>query len=126
MPGFIVILLCACKLAFLASSTCVKTIEFSLKNDARKAYLHVHKRIIIVRAIMKEVYTAIFSSSFPGSLFFPHPEARERGREEERPCEQGCYLLLFRYLLLTGFQEALAWFSYAGDLPAITCVIVAG
>ena len=43
----IVILLYACKLAFLASSTCVKIIEFSLKNEARKVYLHVHKRIII-------------------------------------------------------------------------------
>ena len=56
MAGLIVILLYACKLAFLASSTCVKIIEFSLKNAARKAYLHVHKRIIIMPAIMKEVY----------------------------------------------------------------------
>ena len=56
MAGLIVILLYACKLAFLASSTCVKIIEFSLKNEARKAYLHVHKRIIIMPAIMKEVY----------------------------------------------------------------------
>ena len=55
MVGLIVILLCACKLASLTSSTCVKTIEFSLKNEARKAYLHVHKRIIIMPAIMKEV-----------------------------------------------------------------------
>ena len=39
------------KLAFLASSTCVKIIEFSLENEARKAYLHEHKRIIIMPAI---------------------------------------------------------------------------
>ena len=38
----IVILLYACKLAFLPSSTCV---------EARKAYSHVHKRIIIMPAI---------------------------------------------------------------------------
>ena len=56
MAGLIVILLYACKLAFLASSTCVKRIEFLLKNEAKKAYLHVHKRIIIMHAIMKEVY----------------------------------------------------------------------
>ena len=49
--GLIVILLCACKLAFQASSSCVKIIEFSLKNEARKAYLHAHKRIIIMPAI---------------------------------------------------------------------------
>ena len=60
MAGLIVILLYACKLAFLASSTCVKIIEFSLKNEARKAYLHVHKRIIIMPAIMKEVYNLIY------------------------------------------------------------------
>ena len=53
MAGLIVILLCACKLAFLTSSTCVKIIEFSLKNEARKAYLHVHKRIIIMPAIFE-------------------------------------------------------------------------
>ncbi len=51
MAGLIVILLCACKLAFLASSTCVKIKEFLFKNEARKAYLHVHKRIIIMLAI---------------------------------------------------------------------------
>ena len=56
MAGLNVILLYACKLAFLASSTCVKTIEFAFKNEARKADLHVHKRIIIMPAIMKEVY----------------------------------------------------------------------
>ena len=62
MAGLIVILLSASKLAFLASSTCVKTIEFSVKNDARKAYLYVHKRIIIMPAIMKglkEVYCVV-------------------------------------------------------------------
>ncbi len=51
MAGLIVILLCACKLAFQASSTCVKIKEFLVKNEARKAYLHVHKRIIIMLAI---------------------------------------------------------------------------
>ena len=51
MAGLIVILLYACKLAFLASSTCVEIIEISLKNEARKANLHVHKRIIIMPAI---------------------------------------------------------------------------
>ena len=52
MADLIVILLYACKLAFLASSTCVKIIEFSLKNEARKAYLHLHKRIIITCIII--------------------------------------------------------------------------
>ena len=51
MVGLIVILLYACKLAYLASSTCVKIIEFSLKNEARKAYLRVHKGITIMPAI---------------------------------------------------------------------------
>ena len=51
MAGLIVILLYACKLAFLTSSACVKIIEFSLKSEARKAYLHVHKRILIMPAI---------------------------------------------------------------------------
>ena len=53
---FSFILLYACKLAFLALSTCVKIIEFSLTNEARKAYLHTYKRIIIIPTIMKEVY----------------------------------------------------------------------
>ena len=56
MAGLIVILLYASKLAFLASSTCVKIIEFSLKSEARKAYLHLHKRILIIPPFMKEVY----------------------------------------------------------------------
>ena len=47
MVGLILNLLYACKLALLASSSCVKIIEFLLKNEARKAYLHVHKRIIM-------------------------------------------------------------------------------
>ena len=51
MADLFVILLCSCKLAFLASSTCIKIIEFSLKNEAKKAYLHVLKRIIIIPAI---------------------------------------------------------------------------
>ena len=51
MAGLVVIILYACKLAFLASSTCVKIIECLLKNDARKAYLRVHKRIIIMPTI---------------------------------------------------------------------------
>ena len=55
MAGLIVILLYACKLAFLASSTCVKIIEFSLKNEARKAYLHVHKIIIIMLTIKRSI-----------------------------------------------------------------------
>ena len=57
MVGQIVILLYACKLAFLASSTCLKIIKSSPKNEARKAYLHLHKRIIIMPAIMKDVYS---------------------------------------------------------------------
>ena len=51
MAGLIVILLYAYKLAFLASWTCVKIIAFSLKSEARKAYLHWHKRILIMPAI---------------------------------------------------------------------------
>ena len=51
MARLIVILLSACKLAFLTSSTCVKIIDFSLENEAKKAYWHVHKRIIIIPAI---------------------------------------------------------------------------
>ena len=48
MADLIVILLYVCKLAFLASSTCVKIIEFSLKNEARKAYLHTAISINVV------------------------------------------------------------------------------
>ena len=33
----------AYKLAFLALSTCVKIMAFSLKNKARKTYLHVYR-----------------------------------------------------------------------------------
>ena len=57
MGGLIVILLYAFKLAFLASLACVRTKEFSLKSKVKKAYLHAHKRIIIMPAIMKEVYS---------------------------------------------------------------------
>ena len=56
MEGLIVILLYAFKLAFLASLACVRTKEFSLKSEVKKAYLHAHKRILIMPAIMKEVY----------------------------------------------------------------------
>ena len=56
MEGLIVILLYAFKLAFLASLACVRTKEFSRKSEVKKAYLHAHKRIIIMPAIMKEVY----------------------------------------------------------------------
>ena len=48
MAGLIVIVLYAYKVTFLALSTCVKIIEFSLKNEA---YLHVYKGIIIIPAI---------------------------------------------------------------------------
>ena len=51
MASLFVIFLHGCKLAFLASSTCVKIIEFALRNETRKAYLHVHKRITIMPAI---------------------------------------------------------------------------
>ena len=51
MAGLIVILLYACKLALLTSSTCEKIIEFSLTNEAMQAYLHIYKRIIIMPAI---------------------------------------------------------------------------
>ena len=51
MACLIVILLYACKLAFLALSACVKIIEFSLKSEARKAYLHVNKIILLIPAI---------------------------------------------------------------------------
>ena len=51
MEGLIVILLYACKLAFLASSACIKIIELSLKNEARKATLRAHKIVIIMPAI---------------------------------------------------------------------------
>ena len=53
MVGLIVILLYTCKLAFIASSTRVKKLEFSPENEARKAYLHLHKRIISMAAIYK-------------------------------------------------------------------------
>ena len=46
----------AFKLAFLASLACVKTKVVSLKSEVEKAYLHVHKRILIMPSIMKEVY----------------------------------------------------------------------
>ena len=38
----------AFKLAFLASLACVKTKLFSLKSEVKKAYLHAHKRILIM------------------------------------------------------------------------------
>ena len=68
----VVILLYACKLAFLASPTWVKIIEFPLKNEARKAYLHVHKRIIIMPTIYERVEKATvsadtFFSSYSGT-----------------------------------------------------------
>ena len=59
MEGLIVILLYTFKLAFLASLACVKTKVFSLKSEVKKAYLHAHKRILIMPSIMKEVYTGI-------------------------------------------------------------------
>ena len=54
MVDLIVVLLYACKLAFLALPTCVNIMEFSLQNEARKAYLHTHKRIIIMSAIYEQ------------------------------------------------------------------------
>ena len=59
MEGLIVILLYAFKLAFLASIACVRTKEFSLKSEVKKAYLHAHKRILIMPSIMKEVYSLL-------------------------------------------------------------------
>ena len=56
MEGLIVILLYAFKLAFLALLACEKTKVFSLKSEVKKAYLHAHKRILIMPSIMKEVY----------------------------------------------------------------------
>ena len=56
MEGLIVILLYAFKLAFLASLACVKTNIFSLKSEAKKAYLHAHKRILIMPSILQGVY----------------------------------------------------------------------
>ena len=64
MADLIVILLYECKLAFVASSTCLKIIEFSLKNKARKAYLHVHKRIIIMPAICERGLLAVSSAKY--------------------------------------------------------------
>ena len=58
MEGLIVILLYSFKLAFLASLAWVRTKEFSIKSEVKKAYLHAHKRILIMLAIMKEVYLA--------------------------------------------------------------------
>ena len=58
MEGLIVILLYAFKLAFLTSLACVKTKVFSLKSEVKKAYLHAHKRILIMPSVMKEVYMA--------------------------------------------------------------------
>ena len=67
MEGLIVILLYAFKLAFLASLACVRTKEFSLKSEVKKAYLHAHKIILIMPAIMKEVYN---SKWFSIAIFF--------------------------------------------------------
>ena len=64
MEGLIVILLYAFKLAFLASLACVKTKVFSLKSEVKKAYLHAHKRILIMPTIMKEVYKKEVLSGF--------------------------------------------------------------
>ena len=63
MAGLIVILLYGFKLAFLASLVCVRTKEFSLKSEVKKAYLHAHKRILIMHAIMKEVYSGVLAVS---------------------------------------------------------------
>ena len=66
----IVILLYARKLAFLVSSTCVTILEFSLKIGTRKAYLHVHKRMVIMPAIYERGdYEIILESNFLQLLF---------------------------------------------------------
>ena len=62
MEGLIVILLYAFKLAFLALLACVKTKVFSLKSEVKKAYLHAHKRILIILSIIKEVYAHAITS----------------------------------------------------------------
>ena len=65
----IVILLYACKLAFLVSSSCVTILEFSLKIGTRKAYLHVHKRMVIMPAIYERGdYEIILESNFLQTL----------------------------------------------------------
>ena len=52
-------------LAFLVSSTCVTILEFSFKIGTRKAYLHVHKRMVIMPAIYeKGDYEIILESNF--------------------------------------------------------------
>ena len=65
----IVILLYACKFPFLVSSTCVTILEFSLKIGTRKAYLHVHKRMVIMPAIYERGdYEIILESNFLQTL----------------------------------------------------------
>ena len=59
MAGLTVILLYACKLAFLASSTRV-TIEFSFKNEARKAFSKLHERIVIMPAFCERGLLMVF------------------------------------------------------------------
>ena len=61
MEGLLVILLYAFKLAFPASLACIRTKEFLLKSEVKKAYLHAHKRMLIMPAIMKEVYWDVWS-----------------------------------------------------------------
>ena len=41
-------LLYLCQVAFLALTTCLKTIVFSLKSEAKKAYLHANERRIML------------------------------------------------------------------------------
>ena len=71
MEGLIVILLYAFKLAFLASLACVKTKVFSLKSEVKKAYLHAHKRILIMPSIMKEVYGSQVAENNHSDIFSP-------------------------------------------------------
>ena len=56
MEGLIGVPFYAFQLASLALLAWVKTKEFSLKSEVRKAYLQAHERIIIMPTIMKEVY----------------------------------------------------------------------
>ena len=108
MAGLIIILLYACKLAFLASSTCVKIIEVSPKNEARKAYLHLHKRTILCPPFMKGVYEIIFESIV---------------QESYTPYKKLSYWLTIKLLFSLGYISAIPPGWCGRNVKSNTCFI---
>ena len=112
MEGLIVILLYTFKLAFLASLAYVRTKVFSLKSEVKNAHSHAHKRILIMPAIMKEVYgngnafiyrifySYIFKCSLHqhmsiSDLILPTQPMKSWNSTKTRPAHRALYALLF-------------------------------